>query len=73
MKVQVPNQRKMKGFAVFAVVLFIGLFAGNFVADYVPVLTGNSMIDAIIEWLIICIPVWFLLRRRQAKKALAVK
>jgi len=57
------SMSKMKKFGIFAILLFIGLWVGNTVVDWLPFSFGEPLIDTIIEWIIVCVPVYWVLKK----------
>lgn len=63
--------RLMKNFGVIAVLVFIAMVLGNFAVDLIPLSIDNPIIESIVGWLIIMVPIFLILRTKMARKALA--
>jgi hypothetical protein len=64
------NTRTAKKFVFFAILLYIGLWAGNMFVDFLPINIGDPTLSSILEFAILAVPLFFLLRLKTAREQL---
>lgn len=63
--------KTLKAFAIIAALVFVGMWIGNVVTEWIPLDLGDPTLETIVGWVILMVPVFLLLRTKMARKALA--